>query len=92
MEERKIIRKHYIFKGSVQGVGFRYRAKHAAESYRLCGYVTNLWDGSVEMEAEGYPEDIDQAVAAILRGTFIHVEDMEVRTIPVENDRSFQVR
>ena len=48
----KIIRKHFFFKGRVQGVGFRYRAQNAASLYSVTGWVKNLYDGSVEMEAQ----------------------------------------
>ena len=51
--QRKIIRKHFFFKGRVQGVGFRYRAQNAASMYSVTGWVKNLYDGSVEMEAQG---------------------------------------
>ena len=53
-----IIRKHFFFKGRVQGVGFRYRAQNAASLYSVTGWVKNLYDGSVEMEAQGTEEDI----------------------------------
>ena len=45
-----ILRKHIIFYGWVQGVGFRYRARHAAELYGCTDWVRNEWDGSVTME------------------------------------------
>lgn len=34
-----IIRKHFFFKGRVQGVGFRYRAQNAASLYSVTGWV-----------------------------------------------------
>ena len=37
MEDNNIVRKHIIFHGYVQGVGFRYRARHAAELYGCTG-------------------------------------------------------
>ena len=43
-------RRHISFYGWVQGVGFRYRARHAAELYGCTGWVRNEWDGSVTME------------------------------------------
>ena len=52
-----IIRKHFFFKGRVQGVGFRYRAQNAASLYSVTGWVKNLYDGSVEMEAQGTEEE-----------------------------------
>ncbi len=32
-----MIRRHIVFTGSVQGVGFRYRARHATELYGCTG-------------------------------------------------------
>jgi len=45
-----MVRKHINFHGWVQGVGFRYHARHAAELYGCTGWVRNEWDGSVTME------------------------------------------
>lgn len=49
----EVIRKRIRFFGSVQGVGFRYRAKHAAASVGATGWVRNEYDGSVSMEIQG---------------------------------------
>ena len=49
----KEIRKHLIFSGRVQGVGFRYRAMNIAQMLGLTGWVKNRWDGKVEMEVQG---------------------------------------
>ena len=40
-----MIRKHIIFSGCVQGVGFRWRARKAAEMYGVTGWVRNDWNG-----------------------------------------------
>ena len=47
------MRRHFILSGRVQGVGFRWRASQIGEMLGLTGWVRNLEDGSVEMEAEG---------------------------------------
>ena len=88
----KRIRKHIIFYGRVQGVGFRYRAEYAAENYGVTGWVRNLYDGSVEMEAEGTERGIDDMIIAIEKGTYIEIQDMRVKTIPVEGSSYFEVR
>ena len=77
-----MIRRHIIFYGWVQGVGFRYRARHAASLYGCTGWCRNQWDGSVVMEIQGTPEAIDQVILAIERGTYIRIENMDSRTIP----------
>ena len=78
-----MIRKHIVFYGSVQGVGFRYRARHAADLYGCTGWVKNEWNGSVSMEIQGKEESIDQVILAIERGTFVRIENMAVKSIPI---------
>ena len=81
-----IERRHYIFSGSVQGVGFRYRATYAARGLGITGYVKNLYDGRVEMEVQGDRDSISRMLVEIEAGSFIHIEDMEVKNIPVISD------
>lgn len=81
-----MVRKHILFSGRVQGVGFRYRAVKAAEMYGCTGWVRNDWNGTVTMEIQGTEEQIDQVIRAIERGRFIRIEHMDSRTIPPESD------
>lgn len=88
-----MIRKRITFYGSVQGVGFRYRACYAAEMFGCTGYVHNEWDGSVTMEIQGEEDNIDQVILAIERGSYIRIENMDVKTLPVdEEERGFYAR
>ena len=70
----------------MQGVGFRYRARHAAELLGATGWVRNEYDGSVTMEIQGTQEQIDGVIQAIGRGRYVKIENMDVRTIPVIPD------
>ncbi|MBP5222933.1 MAG: acylphosphatase [Lachnospiraceae bacterium] len=84
-------RKHIIFYGSVQGVGFRYRACHAAQAVGVTGWVKNEYDGSVVMEIQGTEEQIDQVILMIERGTYIRIDQMKVKNLPLaENERDFR--
>jgi len=87
-----MVRKHFCFYGSVQGVGFRYRARHAAQLYRCTGWVRNEWDGSVSLELQGEEEDIDRVILAIEQGRYVRIENMDSRTVPVLEERGFTVR
>ena len=85
-----MIRKHIRFWGRVQGVGFRYRAYHAANAVGTTGWVRNEYDGSVTMEIQGTEEQIDQVILLIEKGRFVRIENMDARTIPVkEEERGF---
>lgn len=86
------IRKHFEFYGAVQGVGFRYRAYHAANLYGVTGWVRNCGDGSVEMEAERTEENIDSMILTIEKGRFVLIENMRVKEIPLIGSRSFEIR
>ena len=80
------VRKHITFYGWVQGVGFRYRARHAAQLYGCTGWVRNEWDGSVTIEIQGTEENIDRVILAIEAGRYVRIENMDSRTIPVETE------
>ena len=47
-----------IVGGRVQGVGFRYFVANGARRHSVSGYVQNLSDGRVEIDAEGENENI----------------------------------
>lgn len=81
-----MIRRRIVFYGWVQGVGFRYRARHAAQMYGCTGWVRNETDGSVTMEIQGPEESIDRVILAIERGTYVKIENMDNRTIPVDTE------
>jgi acylphosphatase len=88
-----IIRKEIRFTGRVQGVGFRYRARYAAEGCGVTGWVRNEWDGSVLMEAQGTPRQINEMLKVIHSGPYIHVDRLDYHDIPVQEDeRGFHVR
>lgn len=53
-------RRHSIYEGHVQGVGFRYTTRAVSRSFDVVGYVRNLPNGSVEVLAEGSGEQLDK--------------------------------
>lgn len=56
---------HVIFRGRVQGVGFRWTIADHAERFKLTGATRNLPDGNVEIWAQGKKEDLDSFFKAI---------------------------
>ncbi|MBQ6608914.1 MAG: acylphosphatase [Oscillospiraceae bacterium] len=81
-----MIRRHIIFYGWVQGVGFRYRARNAANLYGCTGWCRNEWDGSVTMEIQGTEAQIDSVILAIEAGRIVRIENMRSEQIPLLED------
>lgn len=57
MKETRIVIKVY---GLVQGVFFRYTTRKVARKLGLSGYVKNMDDGSVLIEAEGLEDKLKE--------------------------------
>ena len=86
-----MIRRHIIFYGWVQGVGFRYRARNAANLYGCTGWCRNEWDGSVTMEIQGTEAQIDSVILAIEAGRIVRIENMRNEQIPLlEDEKGFR--
>lgn len=87
------IRRRYCFSGAVQGVGFRYRAVHAARETGVTGWVRNESDGTVSMEIQGTEEQIDRVIQAIERGRYISIRQVRCMKIPLrEDERDFVIK
>lgn len=68
MSDNTPLRFHAYVTGQVQGVGFRYFTLQAAQELHLTGWVRNLYDGRVEVMAEGDPLALNQFLARLRRG------------------------
>jgi len=77
-----MVAKHIIFTGRVQGVGFRFTAYNIAHRYQLTGLVRNLPDGTVEMLAQGRPEDIDDCIRDIKESFTGYMREARIEEIP----------
>ena len=95
MKKEGIVRKRILVFGRVQGVGFRYRASHAAKAF---GKFQNMLadypaDGSVEMELQGEEELIRRMEPAMEDCSWIRIMEWKMTDLPVdEEERSFYVR
>ena len=56
MEKARV---EFTVNGYVQGVGFRFFVYRNDIMLDLVGYTKNMYDGSVLVEVEGKPQDID---------------------------------
>jgi acylphosphatase len=67
------------FTGRVQGVGFRFQTLQVARGFEVAGFVRNLPDGRVELEAEGQPAEVAAFVAAVEEEMAGHIRKTERR-------------
>jgi acylphosphatase len=61
--------RHYMIRGRVQGVGFRWFVQREAAELGLRGWVRNTTDGQVELIASGSMEQLAQLNVALHRGS-----------------------
>jgi acylphosphatase len=79
--------------GRVQGVGFRWSAAAEARKLGITGFVKNLSDGNVYIEAEGSPEQLDTFVAWCKKGPpFGFVESVDIESFPPVNFEEFIIQ
>jgi acylphosphatase len=75
-----------VLSGKVQGVGFRWFTRRAAQELGLAGRVRNLPDGRVEVETLGEPERLDSLRERLRQGPpgarVITLEEQEISPIP----------
>jgi acylphosphatase len=60
---------HYLVKGRVQGVGFRWFVHQEAAELGLRGWVRNTDQGHVEIVAAGKPEELAELRDALRKGS-----------------------
>ncbi len=58
----------YVISGRVQGVGFRFFAERVANQLGICGYVKNLFTGSVEVYAIGSVNSLQEFKRQLAEG------------------------
>ena len=90
-----MITRRVIFEGRVQGVGFRYTTKEIATGFDVCGWVSNLPDGTVELQVQGEDDEVADYLHEILEESAVahHIKNHLSEEIPpLENPRGFQIR
>lgn len=93
MESQANVRWHILFEGEVQFVGFRYTARLLARKLDLSGWVRNLPDGRVEVEAQGSVTDLRRFLLQIKSQPHIHIARYTITVIePDPDERRFVVK
>ena len=74
--------KHIVFRGNVQGVGFRYSTHRIARRYDVTGFVRNCPDGTVEMLIQGPAADVDACLRDVQDSFAGYIRNTKVEEIP----------
>ena len=92
-----------IFKGQVQGVGFRYTCQRIATELDLTGSAKNLDNGNVEVEIQGDEDKIMTFISKMLKQgsylsidgftvrNFIRIEDYYLKKIPCKQEKNYKI-
>lgn len=85
-------RYHIIFKGRVQGVGFRFQVKILADRIGLTGSVRNLYDQSVEVYIQGNDNQLMRFFKRLENINFAIIESKNIFEVPLdEAETSFEI-
>jgi len=77
-----VVARRFLISGHVQGVGYRFFTQAAAAREGLGGFVCNLEDGRVEVEAEGDQAGLDRFERALHQGPpWARVERVDVEDL-----------
>jgi acylphosphatase len=78
--------------GRVQGVGFRYYAIMKAKEFNISGFVKNMPDESVFIEAEGEEGDLDQFILWCEKGPVsARVDRLDITPGTVKHYKTFGI-
>ena len=82
-----------IIDGRVQGVGFRYYVSKQANEHDIKGYVRNLFDGRVEIDAEGETDRLNHFMIDCRKGsTMARVDEFIVHDVPNFGFSKFSIK
>lgn len=76
----------------MQGVGFRMTARDCARAAPVTGWVRNEPNGSVAMEIQGAPAEVDRVLADLrdrMAGNLERVERREIE--PLDHEDAFRI-
>ncbi len=91
MEESK--RYYVLFKGRVQGVGFRWTLIQVATKNGLTGKVKNLYSGDVESYMQGPKEMVLKTIREMMDiSSWIRIDDYFMKEVDlIKDEKSFTV-
>ena len=88
-----MVRYYVVFKGQVQGVGFRFTLYNYARQNGLTGWVRNRFDGAVEAQIQGEVSKIMEVIDLLRNSSrFIDIEDYSIKEMDiVTGEKKFNI-
>jgi acylphosphatase len=81
-----------FYEGRVQGVGFRFSVKQIARGFEVVGWVRNLPDGRVELQAGGDPEEVAAFLQAIRESSLKgHIRQVTLHPMSDFSAKGFEI-
>ena len=78
--------------GRVQAVGYRYAIRQAAEHLAVAGWVKNLEDGDVLIEAQGEPAQLAAFLQAVRKGSrYSQVLQVQIHPVGLREESAFYI-
>ena len=88
----KMIHTKIQIQGYVQGVGFRYATRKIADQLGIKGFVRNMPDGSVYIEAEGTEKGVEDFIGWCRVGpSHAEIRSVSVQEGEMKNYKRFEV-
>lgn len=92
-DEQSVIRERVIYAGRVQGVCFRITSVDLSRGRPVVGFVRNLPDGTVELQAEGRFSEVESFLHAIDQHFSGNIRSAERERLSARGDeRGFEIR
>lgn len=79
-------------RGRVQGVGYRRFAQRMAAECKITGWARNLFNGDVEIYAQGDTQSLSHYIEKLKMGPVMgHVDELSSKEVKNENLKGFNI-